>query len=260
MPYRDGRSFSIEFDFLAHQLIVSDCERERVWFALEAMTVAAFYSRLMEALRQIDVTVSIYTKPSEIADGIPFERDTVHKSYDRDAVQRFFNALIQADRLCKVFRADFLGKASPVHFFWGSFDLAVTRFSGRRAPEHPGGVAAMPDWVTREAYSHEEHSVGFWPGGSGMEAIFYAYAYPEPEGFSQAGVVPSDASWNTTLKEFVLPYEAVRASSDPDAAVLSFFRSTYEAAALLGTWDRQLLERDPGTSHDSKSKLNIPTP
>jgi Family of unknown function (DUF5996) len=260
MPYAGGRSFRIDFDFLEHRLVIDGCDREFVSFQLAPMTVAAFYDRVMDALHQIGITVHINTMPNEIPDAIPFEKDTVHASYDKDAVERFFRVLLQADRLCKIFRSGFLGKASPVHFFWGSFDLAVTRFSGRTAPPHPGGIPNLPDWVTREAYSHEEQSVGFWPGGMGMDALFYAYAYPEPKGFAQAGVMPAAAGWNTTLKEFVLPYEAVRLSSDPDAGVLSFFRSTYEAASVLASWDRTLLDRVAGTSHDSKSKLKTPSP
>lgn len=243
MPYEDGRSFRIDFDFVDHELVIDDCERDAVRIALEPMAVATFYRRVMDALASLNIRVRIYTTPSEIADAIPFESDTQHASYDRGAVERFFSALLEADRLCNIFRSRFIGKASPVHFFWGSFDLAATRFSGRRAPPHPGGIPNMPDWVTREAYSHEEQSVGFWPGGSGMEAIFYAYAYPEPDGFSQAGVRPAEAAWNTTLKEFVLPYDAARTSADPDAAVLDFFQSAYEDAAVLLHWDRAALER-----------------
>jgi len=243
MPYTGGRSFSIDFDFLDHTLTADDCDGRVARFALEPMSVAAFYGRTMEALHDIDVTVRINGKPNEIADAIPFAQDTVHAAYDRDYAQRFWRALWQADRLCKVFRAPFLGKASPVHFFWGSFDLAVTRFSGRVAPPHPGGIPNLPDWVTREAYSHEEQSVGFWPGGNGAEAIFYAYAYPAPDKFAQAAVRPAAALWSEQLREFVLPYEAVRTSDDPDRDVLSFFQSTYDAAADLASWDRKALER-----------------
>ena len=167
----------------------------------------------------------------------------MHASYDKTFVERFHRVLIQADRLCKIFRSRFIGKASPVHFFWGSFDLAVTRFSGRPAPPHPGGIPNLPDWITREAYSHEVSSCGFWPGGYGVDAVFYAYAYPEPQGFAQAPVRPSQASYNAQMKEFMLPYDAVRASSDPDTMVLDFFQSTYDASANLGGWDRSALER-----------------
>jgi Family of unknown function (DUF5996) len=247
MPYRDGRSFSIEFNFLRHALHISDCDGEPRIVPLEPMTVAAFYHRVMGELHALGIDVRINKKPNEIADAIPFDQDTTHASYDKDYVERFWRALLQADRLCKVFRARFLGKASPVHFFWGGFDLAVTRFSGRPAPRHPGGVPNMPDSVTREAYSHEEHSCGFWPGGPEVEALFYAYAYPEPPHFSQATVQPEVAMWNDQMREFVLPYEAVRTSRYPDRAVLDFFQSTYEAGADLADWDRAALER-PFTS------------
>jgi hypothetical protein len=243
MPYERGRDFSMEFDFIDHMLRIDGCDGETAGFSLEPMTVAEFYKRTMNALAHLDIHVKIRTMPNEIPDAIPFDRDAVHASYDKAYVDRFWRALLQADRLCKVFRSPFLGKASPVHFFWGSFDLAVTRFSGRPAPPHPGGIPNLADWVTREAYSHEEHSVGFWPGGYGMEAVFYAYVYPEPAGFSEAKISPAQASWNAQLKEFVLPYEAVRTSSDPDRSVLDFFESTYDAGATLARWDRAALER-----------------
>lgn len=243
MPYRNDRSFVIEFDFLDQLLRIDGCYGERSSFALEPMTVAEFYRRVMDELHALDIDVRINKKPNEVAVAIPFDQDTTHGSYDKVYAERFWRALLQANRLCKKFRSSFLGKASPVHFFWGSFDLAVTRFSGRGAPQHPGGIPNLPDWVTREAYSHEEHSVGFWPGGNGTEAMFYAYAYPEPAGFAEATVKPQAASWSTQFKEFVLPYDAVRTSADPDRAVLDFFESTYEAAADLGRWDRGALER-----------------
>jgi hypothetical protein len=243
MPYGGGRWFSIDFDFIEHRLQIAGCDGERGGFALEPMSVAEFYRRTMHGLDTLGYAVKINTRPNEIADAVPFEHDTAHASYDREYVERFFRALLQADRLCKAFRASFLGKASPVHFFWGSFDLAETRFSGRPAPPHPGGIPNLPDWVTREAYSHEEQSVGFWPGGPGIEAAFYAYAYPEPNGFARAKIAPSGAGWSDTIREFVLPYDAVRTSNDPDHDVLDFFRSTYEAAADLAGWDRAALER-----------------
>jgi hypothetical protein len=186
MPYSGGRWLSIDFDFLGSSLQLRGCDGESGGFSLEPMTVAEFYRRVMDGLRALDFDIRINTMPNEVADAVRFDEDTVHASYDTAYVERFFRALLQADRLCKEFRAPFLGKASPVHFFWGSFDLAVTRFSGRRAPPHPGGIPNLPDWVTREAYSREEQSVGFWPGGPGIEASFYAYAYPEPPGFAQA--------------------------------------------------------------------------
>lgn len=243
MPYSDRRSFAISFDFLDHRLLIEDCDGQHRGFALEPMTVAEFYKRVMAELAGIGITVKINTMPTEVADPVPFEQDTVHASYDRDAVERYWRIALQVDRLCKSFRARFLGKSSPVHFFWGAFDIAETRFSGRKAPPHPGGIPNTPDFVTREAYSHEVQSVGFWPGGFGLDATFYAYAYPEPPGFAVAKIAPPQASWNPQLKEFLLPYEAVRTSNDPDAYVLDFFQSTYEAAADLGGWDREALER-----------------
>ncbi len=242
MPYAGGRWLSIDFDFLGQRLEIAGCDDERDGFALQPMSVAAFYEKLMKRLHGLGFDVHINRKPNEIADAVPFDQDTVHASYDGAYVERFFRALLQADRLCKEFRAPFLGKASPVHFFWGSFDLAVTRFSGRVAPQHPGGIPNMPDWVTREAYSREEQSVGFWPGGPGAEAAFYAYAYPEPPGFAQADVAPL-GFWTDQLREFLLPYESVRTSPDPDRTVLDFFNSTYAAAANLAKWDRASLER-----------------
>jgi hypothetical protein len=243
MPYRDGRTFEIAFDFLDHALRINGCDGEKVGFALEPMTVADFYRKVMEALRSINIDVKINKQPNEIADAVHFDKDTVHASYDRVYAERFWRALLQIDRLCKVFRAQFLGKASPSHFFWGSFDLATSRFSGRSAPPHPGGIPNLPDAVTREAYSHEEHSVGFWPGGFGMEALLYAYAYPEPAGFAEEPVKPAAASWSTQLKEFVLPYEAVRTAKDPDRAVLAFFESTYAATARRANWDASLVRQ-----------------
>lgn len=240
MPYGE-RTFEIAFDFIDHALRVTGCDGESGGFALEPMSVATFYRKVLDTLRPLDIDVRIYGKPNELPDATPFDEDTEHASYDRVAVETFWRALLQIDRLCKVFRAPFLGKASPSHFFWGSFDLAVTRFSGRAAPPHPGGFPHMPDWATREAYSHEEHSVGFWPGGFGSEALLYAYAYPEPPGFSEAAVLPAAAGWNAQLKEFTLPYEAVRVAADPDRAVLDFFESTYAATASLANWDPKLV-------------------
>ena len=197
----------------------------------------------MTALRELGIPVTINPRPNEVVDAIPFDEDTKHASYDPDYAQRFWRILLQTERVARRFRAEFIGKASPVHFFWGSFDLAFSRFSGRPAPPHPGGFPNLPDSATREAYSHEEHSAGFWPGGNGAEAIFYAYAYPEPAGFAQATIAPADAGWSAALKEFVFPYEALRQSSDPESALMAFFQSTYDAAATLAQWPRQSLER-----------------
>ncbi len=242
MPYK-ARAFQIDFDFIDHTLSIEECDGGETEFALEPMPVAHFYQEIMERLHSLNIDVKITTTPCEVPDAIPFDRDYTHASYDKDYAHRFWRVLLQADRLFKQFRSRFIGKVSPVHFFWGAPDLAVTRFSGRPAPPHPGGIPNLADWVTREAYSHEVSSAGFWPGGFGIDAMFYSYAYPEPQGFPQAHVEPGAAFYNTQLKEFMLPYEAVRESEDPDAAVLSFLQSTYEAAADLGHWDRAALER-----------------
>lgn len=246
MRYPAAHDFGITFDFVAHRLRVDGCEGDSASFPLQPMSVAEFYRTLMETLHGLGIDVTISKKPNEIPEAIPFDRDTTHASYDRDAVSRFWQVLRQTDRVFKRFRAGFVGKASPVQFFWGSFDLAATRFSGRPAPPHPGGFPNMPDWATREAYSHEEFSVGFWPGGYGADALFYAYAYPEPPGFAQHAVRPSAASWSAQLKEFVLPYEAVRAAADPQADLLAFCESAYAAEADLAHWDRAALERRSG--------------
>jgi Family of unknown function (DUF5996) len=243
MPYPGGRSLTIDFDFFDHRLRIAGCDGERSEFGLEPMTVADFYARVMRELHALGFDVRINKTPNEVSDPIRFDRDTVHASYDKAYVERFQRVLLQADRLCKAFRGQFLGKASPVHFFWGSFDLAETRFSGRTAPQHPGGIPGLPDSVTREAYSREEQSVGFWPGSEGIDAAFYAYAYPEPPGYANARILPENAAWNASLHEFVLPYEAVRTAPNRDAAVLDFFSSTYAAAADLAGWDRVSLER-----------------
>jgi hypothetical protein len=197
----------------------------------------------MEALRRLDLEVSISPRPSEIADPIPFAQDEVHRSYDPEYVNRYWRALVQVDRVLKIFRTRFIGKASPVHYFWGAGDLAVTRFSGRPAPEHPGGIPNLPDWVTREAYSHEVSSCGFWPGGGAIDyPAFYSYAYPEPHGFADARVEPADAFYNRDYREFILPYDLVARAASPDDTLLEFLQSTYEAAATSGGWDRAALE------------------
>ena len=209
---------------------------------LGPLTVADFYLGTMNVLRDLGVIVAINEAPNEVPDPIRFSQDRAHATYDASAVHRFWRALIQADRILTLFRSGFLGKASPVHFFWGSFDLAVTRFSGRQAPLHPGGTPGLPDAVTREAYSHEVSSAGFWPGNEAFpQAAFYSYAYPEPDGFRDRLVTPG-ASFNATLGLFVLPYEAVRTAEDPDALLLDFLATTYAAAADAGGWDRMALE------------------
>ena len=242
MPLDGGRNLEIAFDFVIHELRLecSDGAVERI--ALTPMSVAAFYGTVMAALARLGVSVRIWTTPCEVESPIPFEADNTHAAYDAAAAQRFWRVLVLADEAMKAFRGRFLGKASPVHFFWGSFDLAVTRFSGRRAPPHLGS-AILPAAVSGEAYSHEMSSCGFWPGAPGFEPLFYAYAYPEPTGFAQASVRPSAAGWNAALGEFVLPCEAVRTGADPDAFLLDFFQSTYAAAADLARWPRAELER-----------------
>ena len=244
-PIPDGaRQFAIDFDFIDHVLWIRTSEGHFRQIVLAPMPVAAFYARLMEALHALGIAVDIRTMPCEIADCIPFEEDTAHHAYDAEYAGRFFRVLAATADVLGRFRTGFLGKASPVHFFWGSFDLAVTRFSGRRAPPHPGGVPHLPDNVAREAYSHEVSSAGFWPGGGGPvdDAAFYSYAYPAPEGFAAARVAPAAASFASELGEFLLPYDAMRKSADPDAALMEFLTSTYEAAADLAKWDRAALE------------------
>ncbi len=238
------RSFEIAFDFVAHMLDIRTSDGAGRSLPMRPQTVADFHAELMQTLRDLGLEVRIHEMPNEIEDPIPFASDRVHRAYDREFVARFWRILVQCDRVMKVFRARFLGKCSPVHFFWGSFDLAVTRFSGRTAPEHPGGVPHLPDWVVREAYSHEVSSCGFWPGG-GPEPrpLFYSYAYPEPDGFKDVQVRPAAAFYSADLREFVLPYDDVRTGDDPDARLLDFFESTYAAAADAAHWDRGALER-----------------
>ena len=246
-----SRTFQIELDFVAHELIVRASDGGTGGFALEPMSVATFYKRLMAELEQLGLSVKIHGSPNEVTDPIPFDQDETHRAYDPEYASRFWRVLVQADRVFQEFRARFNGKCSPVHFFWGAPDLAVTRFSGRRAPAHPGGIPNLPDWVTRDAYSHEVSSCGFWPGGGPIPyPAFYSYAYPPPEGFSTAPVKPDAAFYSTDLGEFILPYDAVRQSESPDATLLEFLQSTYEAAADLAGWDRDALEssQDPRTA------------
>jgi hypothetical protein len=239
------RTFAIDFDFLDHALRIAASDGGVRTVPLRPKPVADFYAAFMEALHGLGLDVSIWSTPAEIEAPIPFERDFEHAAYDADAAQRYWRALVQVDRVFHAFRSGFLGKVSPVHFFWGGFDLAVTRFSGRPAPRH-GPVPNIADRVVQEAYSHEVSSLGFWPGGGPVpEPIFYAYAYPEPEGFKEAKVAPDGAFYHPDLGEFVLPYEAVRKAASPDEALLSFAQSTYEAAAEAARWDRVGLERVP---------------
>jgi hypothetical protein len=241
-----GALFDMEFDFFDQALRIRTDGPTRA-VALVPTSIADFHAAVLGALADLELPVKIHGAPNEMAEAIPFAEDRAPRAYDGAAAQRFWRALAQADRVLKLFRTGFLGKASPSHFFWGSFDLAVTRFSGRRAPEHPGGVPHLPDAVAREAYSHEVSSAGFWPGGPGKEeAVFYAYAWPEPAGFRDAAVAPPQARFDADLGEFVLPYAAVRAAPDPDAMLLAFLASTYAAAADLAHWDRAGLECDLG--------------
>jgi hypothetical protein len=243
-PIPDGaRNFQIDLDLIDHTLRISTSDGAARQFALPGKSVAGFYSAIMAALAELGIAVAIHEMPNELPEPIRFSQDVRHASYDPDAVQRFLQILVNADRVFKHFRTSFLGKASPAHFFWGSFDLAVTRFSGRRAPRHPGGVPNLPDEIVWEAYSHEVSSAGFWPGSGVIDyPAFYSYAYPEPPGFRTARVQPAAAFFSEALGEFILPYDAVRTAADPDEALLEFLQSTYEAAANAAKWDRDALE------------------
>jgi len=239
-----GRAFQIEFDFIDHRLLIQTSDGAVRTLALRPRSVADFYRELFATLAELGLAVTIHPMPNEVADAIPFDQDEQHASYDAEYANRCWRVLMQTDRVLKEFRSRFVGKCSPVHFFWGAFDLAVTRFSGRPAPAHPGGVPHFPDWVAREAYSHEVSSCGFWPGGGPLpQPVFYAYAYPEREGFSRAVVRPAGARYDTTLREFVLPYDDVRQAASPDEVLLEFVQTTHEAAANLARWDRAALER-----------------
>jgi uncharacterized protein DUF5996 len=244
IPY-GRRVFEVEFDLIAHRLELRASDGVSDGFPLaDAWTVAGFHARYFEGLRRLGVEVTLSPLAVELPETIYLDRDQTIRRYDPEWATRFFTALVQVDRLLKEFRGKFLGKASPVHFFWGSFDMAVTRFSGMRAPLHPGGAPHVSDQVMQEAYSHEVSSAGFWPGGmASSEAVFYSYAYPEPDGFSSAPVLPRAARYDPTLKEFILPYEAVRTASAPDTEVRLFLETTYLAAAELGHWRRSELER-----------------
>ena len=239
----DVGTFQIDFDFIDHVLRISTSGGARREFALAGQSVASFYAMVMAALAELGIAIAIDEMPNELPDPIRFSQDDRHASYDPDAVRRLFQILANADRVFKQFRTGFLGKTSPVHFFWGSFDLAVTRFSGRRAPRHPGGVPHLADDVACEAYSHEVSSAGFWPGSGAIDyPAFYSYAYPEPPGFRTTPVRPEAAFFSENLGEFILPYDAVRLSAQPDQALLDFLQSTYDAAANAAKWDREALE------------------
>jgi hypothetical protein len=243
-PIPDGvRTFQIDFDFIDHHSRISTSDGATRQFALAGKSVASFYAAVMADLAELGIHIAIDEMPNELPEPIRFSQDNLHASYDPDAVRRFFQILVNADRVFKQFRTGFLGKASPVHFFWGSFDLAATRFSGRRAPRHPGGVPHLPDEVACEAYSHEESSAGFWPGSGAIDyPAFYCYAYPEPAGFRTTRVRPDAAFFSEALGEFILPYDAVRTAPQPEQALLEFLQSTYEAAANAAKWDRDALE------------------
>jgi hypothetical protein len=240
-------SFQIDFDFIAGELAVGVTDGGVRRLPLRAASVASFYAEVMQVLAALGVPTEIDPAPNEMLEAIPFPRDTRPRAYDTGVARDFWRALVQVDRVFHRFRTCFIGKNSPVHLFWGGYDLAVTRFSGRRAPLHPGGIPHLPDAVTREAYSHEVSSAGFWAGGGSVEGpSFYSYAYPAPDGFAAAPVSPAEARYDPTLGEFLLPYEAVRTAADPDAALLAFLQSTYQAAADLGRWDRAALECEEG--------------
>ncbi len=243
IPWK-GHSFQIDFDFIDHKLLICASDGSVRSLALRPRSVADFYRELMASVRELDIDVVIYAAPNELEDATPFAQDETHASYDADSANRFWRVLAGAERVFTEFRSRFIGKCSPAHFFWGSLDLAVTRFSGRPGPQHPGGVPHLPDRVVREAYSHELSSAGFWPGDRRVPyPAFYSYAYPEPAGFSKAAVLPAGAFYSSELHEFLLPYDAMRKSESPDRTLLDFLQSTYEAAADLGRWDRAALEK-----------------
>ena len=249
IPY-GNEIFEIYFDFIDHKLLVLKSDGALKTIELKPQTVADFYKAVMSALSELKLPVKIDMVPNEIVNPIPFDQDEQHRAYDPEYANRFWRVLVQADRVFKEFRSRFCGKCSPVHFFWGSFDFAVTRFSGRAAPPHPGGIPHLPDAITREAYSQEVSSLGFWPGADVMpQAIFYSYAYPEPAGIAQAKIQPDAASYNPQLREFVLPYEAVRTAKSGDETLLEFAQSTYDAASILGKWERAALEEKKPILH-----------
>ena len=241
--YYNGRLLQIDFDFISHLLLLVTSDNHTKTIALRPCSVAEFYQATMAALRSLGILVTIWTTPVEMPDRTPFEQDNKHTSYDPEYVQRFWRILTQASRVFSEFRCRFIGKVSPVHFFWGAFDLAITRFSGRKAPPHPG-APYCPPFVMYEAYSHEVSSCGFWPGGGPVnEPVFYAYSYPEPRGFNEYLIQPKEAFYHTEMREFLLPYDVVRTANSPDEVLLAFLQSTYEAAATCAKWDRNALER-----------------
>jgi Family of unknown function (DUF5996) len=253
----DGPGIEIEFDFVNHLLVGTNGDGRTYSFALGPTTVAAFHTSVIAMIADLGGTPRFDRRPNEVPSPVPFDEDHFDRPYDRDAIRRYHQVLLSVDRVFKLFRTSFIGKCSPVHLFWGSFDLAVTRFWGRRAPQHSGGIPALPDQVAQEAYDREVSSAGFWPGGGGINhAAFYAYAYPAPDGFGDAKVQPGAAYWHDGMSEFILPYEAVRSADDGDAALLAFLETTYVAAAELGKWDRDLLE----CGHGEAGSVRNPDP
>ncbi len=246
-------TFEIQFDFIDHQLLVDKSDGARRKLELKPQSVADFYRTLMRTLEDLDLPVTINTMPNEIENPVPLDQDEEHHSYDPEYANRFWRVLVQSDRVFKEFRSRFCGKCSPVHFFWGSFDLAVTRFSGRPAPPHPGGVPHLPDAITREAYSQEVSSLGFWPGNAAIPTpVFYSYAYPEPPGFAGAKVQPPEVYYESKLREYILPYDAVRTAEKSDEVLLDFAQSAYDAASKLGKWDRDALEEKKPALHSPR--------
>lgn len=242
----EERTMTLDFDFFDHELQMLDSRGNRYTITLKNESVASFYSRFQEGLKAMDVEATFEPKPNEVVDAIPFDQDQTHATYDRGAAFQWFQVLVRCHNVLQEFRSNFVGKSSPVHFFWGSFDLAVTRFSGRRAPEHPGGIPHLSDEVVREAYSHEVMSCGFWPGNEMYpHAAFYAYAYPEPVGLNKSRIEPPEAFYHQDLKEFILPYDVIRTSSNPAETIMKFLNSTYRSVANIGNWDRDLLEVSP---------------
>jgi len=245
--------FEIRFDFIDHKLRILKSDGAVQVIELRPKSVASFYREVMAALSELKIDTRINTTPNEVEPAIPFDEDDKHRSYDPEYANRFWRVLLQSARVFQEFRSRFCGKCSPVHFFWGSFDLAVTRFSGRLAPPHPGGVPNLPDAITREAYSQEVSSLGFWPGNAAVPTpVFYSYAYPEPPGFAEAKIQPDAAVYEPKLREFILPYEAVRTAENPDQALLEFAQSAYDAASKLGKWDRAALEEKKPALHSPR--------
>jgi hypothetical protein len=254
MPYKD-QHFQIDFDFIDHHLKITTSKGELKKFDLHGISVADFYHNIFGLLKELKIDLIIRPVPVELENPIPFEKDHVHKTYDDEHVIAFHKALLSIQNVFMNFRSEFKGKCSPIHFFWGSFDLALSFFSGRRAPQHPGGIPGLPDWVAEEAYCREVSSCGFWTGSEDLtEPAFYCYLYPEPEGYKSTKVKPQEAYYNTTFREFILPYSAVQQSSNPEEKLLEFLNSTYHTGANLAKWDRELLEVEYGPNPNNSSQ------